>query len=197
MSFFVCLVTGIKTVDCRRKGHSQKTKVGYSAGNRQNFKSFLSPYVDFRPTSGLLSAVLKKLCSYICPTLKALQCVSCTSISISKTLKDTRPGTHGPGILIPTIYTLKDFQAGQRGSGGGTKPQVQPSVPIVFSCLGCVGDVAQLDKCLPKSWVPLPAPHKSVDSFLYSHLLHPHWAPHNGMRAWLTTWQVPRDGPEP
>lgn len=51
------------------------------------------------------------------------------------------------------------------------RPQVQSSVPIVFSWLGWVGDVAQLDKCLlvwPKSWVQLPAPHKSVDSFLYS-----------------------------
>lgn len=62
------------------------------------------------------------------------------------------------------------LRTSKRGSGGGPKPQVQPSVPIVFSCLGCVGDVAQLDKCLPKSWAPLPAPHQSGGSFLYSHL---------------------------
>lgn len=32
---------------------------------------------------------------------------------------------------------------------GRMKTQVQSSVPIVFSWLGWVGDVDQLDKCLP------------------------------------------------
>lgn len=46
-------------------------------------------------------------------------------------------------------YHLYSQILGTNKGRGRMRPQVQSSVPTVFSWLGWVGYVAQLDKCLP------------------------------------------------